>query len=423
MPALNGLLPTSFSDFGSFLSGPLLQSLFGLGSMREQDRLQNEYEADWDQQRADMLRIAGQIGPQTLQTYESASQPALMELLGLRPRQRRGANEIVQGFQDRYNQARDDLKGYGQQQARDIDRSFDEDWASNLARMQERGIASSTAVGSQKNLNTERRSAEQRRLGEDLQRLRLSILPQLSADTLGARGSALDLDRLLTGDISNWYGQNATTRANIVGRGMDTMLNTTGSFQFMPPGPNPYPGQIGQNMVDPVDYSKGQSSSAPWIQAGGTAAGVIAATIFIGICIGEDSLIECPVGVKPLRDVQVGDVVTNADGQPRKVVAKHLSEHRGDWDKNFVTLTFDGNSIVCSLQHKIEGRQAMAWMTTPGANWSAAGPRQRVGDILLEDQSDYIANGLRIESIIGPEDVVALLAMEPENNGVEVEAI
>lgn len=400
--------------WGQWLGGPIVQGLTGLFSMGEQDRLQSDYEADVDRQRAEALGVASQVGPETLATYDSGAMPALMELMGLRPRAMAGQRNVVQGFRDRYNTAVSDLEGYGRQMGRDIDRRFEEDLASRLSGMTQRGISSSTARASQSALNEELRNSEQRRLGEDLQRLRFSILPGLSGETLGAMERGVGLDTALTNALSGWHGSNAMNRANIVGRGYGTMLDTITGVQHVPPPPNQTPGMVGANLVDPVDATKGVSSSAPWIQAGGQVAGAaVMATIVIGICIGEDSLIDCVDRDRTLGDIMVGDMALNADGQPRRVVAKHLTAHKGEWNHHFVRLHLNGKSITISRDHRVEGKRASDWEddgvhTEPAAEcW--------VGDILLEDGSDYVANGLRVSSIIQAEDVAALKAMEPEN--------
>ena len=240
---------------GDILS--LLQIPFGLLSMGQQNQLQNRYTADVDQQIADLLSGASKYGPEVLNTYDSSANPALQELLGLRPRQMTRAGQLVNAWEDRYRKGKEDIEGYGKQQSEDIDESFDNDLAGTLSGLQERGIASTTAVGSQKNLNTVQRSKEKRRLGEDVQRLRMSFLPGLEGDAINARTNVNDLDRLLTGGIADWYGGNAANRSNIVGSGIDRWLQAIQGIQRVPPQGNPYPGAIGANLAGTPDYSKG----------------------------------------------------------------------------------------------------------------------------------------------------------------------
>lgn len=411
------------SNIGSLISSPLIQLLLGGGQIRQQNRLQDQYTADVDQQIADAMRVAGAVGPETLRTYDSSSQRSLQELLGLRPRQMAGANQIISGFEDRYKRGLKNLKDAGKQEARDIEREFMAQAENASAYRQERGINSTTAANSAGAVNSREKTDALGRLKERLRQERAALDAGLSGDVLGARQYGLGLDAANTGNIANWFSGDAANRSNIVGRGFDTYLNTIMGINRVPPPPANV-GQFGANMVDPVDYSKGQSSSAPWIGAAGSAAGILAATIFIGVCIGEDSMIDCEDGPKSLRDIKVGDVVINADGDLRKVIAKHFMPHKGDWLFSYRKLTFGDSSIVASRDHVVEGQTVQAWMNSRdyAGCVTPPGPRMMVGDILLSDSSDYVANGLRVASLISINDVDALRVMEPENNGVEVEA-
>ncbi len=171
-----------------------------------------------------------------------------------------GSSEINQGYGDRYRYAEDQLKDYGQQQAADIDRGFDEEQARLNMSLQSRGLLSSTEAATQNLGNRERRSAEHRRLGEDLVRNRVDILSGLSGDQLNSQQQLFETqsawDAAMRGDtqmanqlLANFYMQNAVGRSNLYGAGIDRQLQAEGSFNFIPPPPNQLPWIFGQNSV------------------------------------------------------------------------------------------------------------------------------------------------------------------------------
>ena len=473
-----------FGDFLKWLSGaigsPLGQLGLGALSIPAQNRAQRESEAATDRQIADSLGIASQIGPSALAVHDDSAKLTLEQLLGSRDRGLQGADDylgamgdreqsildflrdrsssITQGYQDRYNTAEREIAGFGRQMREDTDTLFDQREEENTAFRTQRGINSTTAATSGRTLNDSQRNKEQRRIGEQIQAFRRGVLDplsgqtltahtgltgdignaqgRLSADTLGAQRYGIDLDRLLSGDIANFYSNNAINRSNITSSGYRDMLGALTGINYVPPGPNPYPAIYGQNSVDPADPSKATDSSAPWIQAGGAAAGAAAATglgaLFAGgggtalaasmvvmICITRDSIIKCLGGNKPLGDIRIGDYVFNADGKLSMVVGKHLGEYRGDWSDEYARIRFsDGRNIVASMNHIIEGRTVGEWVASGEVEVSHPGDRRSSGDLLLEDESDYIANGLRITSLIRHSDLPALMELEPDNQVV-----
>lgn len=262
----SGFLPPVMSPggWGQYLSGPIIQGLTGLATTRQQNRLQTEYDADADRQIADYLNVFSQMGPEQLATYDASARPQLGTLQGLQALTGQRGNQYLgatlQGGRDRYRWAENNLEGYGDQMRSDIDRGFDQSLATTLAGMQERGIGSTTAVGSQRNLSQELRGSEQRRLGDDLTRMRQDILGGLQGDNLMNLLAAMQYrdigDTGSMANLANFYGQNAAERANIVGGGYAGFGNAIGNINFVPPGPNQFPAQMGQNLVDPPDYSK-----------------------------------------------------------------------------------------------------------------------------------------------------------------------
>jgi hypothetical protein len=97
--------------------------------------------------------------------------------------------DILEGYGDRYRFAEEELEGYGASGRADINRLFDEDSAAITQDLIDRGLLSSTEAATQQLGSTERRSAELRRLEDDLIRNRLDTLTGLSGETLGAQTS------------------------------------------------------------------------------------------------------------------------------------------------------------------------------------------------------------------------------------------
>lgn len=386
-------------SIGSLMTSAPANMLWSWLSSLEQGKTQDQYTAATDQQIADAMRVASQIGPEGLATYDASSQQGLSELFGLRGRQ-------GQGYYDRYAAAEQDLRGYGEQMKADIDESFEKQQGTWRLNPLSRG---STVGGTVAGNIDRNRLAEQRRLGEDLTRNRIGILSGLS-------GEGLQADYGNTGNIANWFGTTAANRSNLATGGYNAMLNSIMGINRVPPPQNMLPGQYGANAVQGPQAPGFWQSAGPGIVQGGIgAAGTIAAaTIIVAVCIGEDSELTTLEGPKSLKDIKVGDEVLTDTGFFKRIVAKHLGNYKGEWDKVFVNLMHEGRSIVASRDHVIDGRRADEWIVDGEATWKPCGP-MRVGDILVEGEHDYMANGFAVRSLISPDDVATLAVVEPEN--------
>ena len=255
----------NINDIGGIIGSPWLQWLMSMASSGEQGKTQDQYTAATDQQIADAMRVAGQVGPQGLATYDASAQPGLRELFGLRGQQ-------GQGYYDRYAAAEQDLKGYGEQMKADIDSASRQAASGQEAFLRERGLFNaSTAPDFNLRVNKDR-TAEQRRLGEDLARMRLGMLSGLS-------GEALQADERGTGNIANWFGTTAANRANLATGGYQSMLDTLMNINRVPPPQNTLPGQYGANAVQPVQpqgnwFTNFLTGAAPGIGQGTSYAGM-----------------------------------------------------------------------------------------------------------------------------------------------------
>ena len=247
------------AGLGALANNPLLNFILSMVGNAEQQQTQNEYEGATDQQIADAMRVASQVGPESLSTYDDSSNRGLSELFNLR-------NRAGQGYYDRYAAAEQDIEGYGDQMKEDIDADSRRTAGENELFLRERGLFNA-ATAPNFALRVEKdRSAEQRRLGEDLTRQRVNLLSGLS-------GEALNADQMNTGNIANWFGTSAANRSNLTAQGYNTMLDAIMGINRVPPPNNMLNYQLGSNSVQPVQpqgnwFSSLMGGAAPGIGTG-----------------------------------------------------------------------------------------------------------------------------------------------------------
>ena len=285
----------------SFGSNPL-EILMRLGSMggalantQAQSELTQEYEEEVDfdidrylelaeerpQEAMDMFR--NWMGQAQRQLYQSGAQtleqagalPGMyatnrMDFLG----DLSGSNQdIMGGYGDRYRFAEEQVEGYGQQQAQDIDRYYDEQQAESRMRLGSRGLLSSTEATTQDAAVAERRAASQGRLQEDLMRNRVQILSDLSGqglsaqermgnveaaydaawrgDVLGAEERQIGYQQGVHGDLANFYQNMASGTAGLYTGTTGDQLNAYGNINRIPPQPSNLNWLLGQGVVQP----------------------------------------------------------------------------------------------------------------------------------------------------------------------------
>lgn len=341
----------------------LLSGGMGLWNVISQANATKEYEGDQDQLRADVLDFARTVGPETLNTYDDSSGQQLGTLQDIYNRGQAGTQALsgasaanrgsflqdldarsrglVQGYQDRYNTAAQDIEGYGRQMQADIDKTFDQQQGQFRLNPLSRGSTIGSTVS--RNIDLDR-SAEQRRLGEDLTRQRVNLLSGLSGDTLAAQGGAdasraaydsglrnqlLDMQRYSfetgqnnLGNISNYYGGNASNRAGLVNQGLNTYLSALSNYNLMPPQPADLSG-LGAGLIQPVQpqvnpFSAFLGGAAPGIGAG---AGYGLASAFMSDRnIKED--------IRPLSETESEAILRRVEELP---VSRW--KYKGGWDQ------------------------------------------------------------------------------------------
>ncbi len=118
------------------------------------------------------------------------------------------------------------------------------------------------------------------------------------------------------------------------------------------------------------------------------------------MCIDGTAKLETPEGRRGLNSLHVGDLVKSTNGSYQKVVRMDHGlaarcGRRPSRADDFVEISRSatGNKLLLTEDHVVEGVPAKDWP------WLLK-PVEAVafGDILLEDGSDYLANGFRIST-------------------------
>ena len=128
-----------------------------------------------------------------------------------------------------------------------------------------------------------------------------------------------------------------------------------------------------------------------------------------GGCIDGACRVPTPNGLRRLRDIEVGDEVYGADGEVRGVVRKDYGTVPPERQHDHVAIHTSSGTIRATRDHVIGGRAADEWKTDDEmpmmrgtATVLAVEPCAYVwsGDLELEDNADYIADGFVVSSQI-----------------------
>lgn len=127
-------------------------------------------------------------------------------------------------------------------------------------------------------------------------------------------------------------------------------------------------------------------------------------------CVDGDSTVFTPLGGKPLEFVSPADMVMGADGNYHKVIAKEygfVSEHER---VPHLRIWCGRSQVTITEDHPIQGKAAKDWRV--GDMIEVNGEPLRItaierasyhvsGDLCLEGNVPYIANGFAIDSVLG----------------------
>jgi len=127
-------------------------------------------------------------------------------------------------------------------------------------------------------------------------------------------------------------------------------------------------------------------------------------------CIDGRAIVLVRNGKKLLGLVKVGDEILAADGKFRKVLAHDFGTAPGHEQTDMIELRTERSVIVGTPEHRLQGKPLSDW--SPGDAIQVNGEPDRVmalhkvsyvpaGDVMLEGNVAYIANGFEVDSVIG----------------------
>lgn len=375
------------------------------------------------------------------------------------------STDLQGGYKDLEKRAGDISSTLGAQSRIDIDRGFKAKQAAATADLTARGLTGSTIAPSVATGVERERSAEQRRLQDDLTRQQLDIMTNiggaglsaqervgsqnlsreermaqlradlesaLSADTIqqkaknieatGNAKAGLSADRLgAMNDIGRWQtGLNYDTNQNYLNsiiRGNDRAYGNQMDIpmkrlEWIYNRNDQYPStnawsqlanQFGQNAPEPP------KPKTNWFAPlAGAAGSVGAAKIYTFTCIDSESMIDTPLGPKPLCAIYVGDQVIGSDGKPHTVTDRDCGQPHPDRRNDYISISCDEGSLVCTKDHVIDGKPAGQWTVgdvmhrkegstiVRHVSWT---PFRKSGDLKLEGNVPYYANGFIVHSM------------------------
>ena len=138
----------------------------------------------------------------------------------LQAQQEAKTNEIVKGYEDRYQRGLTNLEGAGKQAGADIDRMYAESGSKLASDAQARGLSSTSVAGNMSLGNERERIGEQGRLAETLRSERAAMDERLSADKLAAQGDLSKFNTLNAGQLTGDTAREAATQGREA-RGLD----------------------------------------------------------------------------------------------------------------------------------------------------------------------------------------------------------
>ena len=372
---------------------------------------------------------------------------------------------ILGGYRDRYAMAESELNKLGDQEREDIEERFANREGELTQNLIQRGLASSSTAAKNMLGVEREKSGELRRLSEDLARERIRTLSSLSGDELSARerflwnranfananvGRSFDAasklensraayDAAMRGDVNaaeeRLSGNTINQKLNL-GQFLSTIganranlyADTWGDYanaierQLVPPQPNQYGYQFGANSVQvpkpPSSLSSFLGGAAP---GAGAAVGALGASLlfppaaaaagggwsttlagkgFWG-CIDGEAMVMTPEGQKPIRDVQIGDLVQSVAGIYAPVIKKDYGAPHESRKGEYIELAVGANRLILTRDHIVFGKPADHWKvgaTVWTGQWVSTVQSIAIasavpsGDLLLEDGVPYIVN-------------------------------
>lgn len=338
------------------------------------------------------------------------------------------ANGTVGQLWDRYHRNMGTLEGAGTQERADINRQFNDYSAANQADAVSRGLTG-TLVPNTVGANIERnRSDALGGLNERLLQQRLGLDTSLSGDAinagqnigqnwinaqqnLGTQGYA-NYQNLLGSTLGNaWQLGQAPLQSqqgltsdliNLIGQRYDTYPNQGLNVQLQ--------SNLGASAAPAASYPSG--SQALWGGIGGglgqglgTAGGLAATKWAFGCLDANTTMIETSEGHKPLIAIEEGEYVRASDKLFKRVLFKDCGDAQNS-RSSYIKLRTTLGELTCTRDHVIQGKPADVWCA---GDYIGNGRVTEVAmvdtptiaaDLWIDDGSDYMANGLRVASMI-----------------------
>lgn len=283
------------------------------------------------------------------------------------------------------------LEGSGVQQKKDIRRRTGERLDQTLSNVNRRGLGNTTIAGSMRKGFGDFEEDQLARVDETVRQERMQ-----TAGYWGLLGNTMDVD--LTGQQINIEAGGAIPAQQSM---FLPLSELAGRFVPPPEAPEPpgtdYGGIFAQGAV-----SAGTIGLMGGFGGGGGGAALLTGKAMAMVCIDGDAMLETVAGQVSLADVRIGEEVTSADARLKKVVGKDYGLPHALRQDDFVTIDAQGRTLTLTVDHIVSGK--------PAGDWKAGDVMDRLGrissitkaepvhcgDILLEDGSDYIANGFRV---------------------------
>lgn len=401
----------------------------------------------------DLFNRTGDRNAALQDTYSGLSRAAATGGAQLGNQLRGGYDALGRGFGQRESDVMGLLSGMGATERADLTEYLNNQAAANQANLSARGLGSSTLTANQANADARTRSRELGALEERLRTQQAGTLAGLRGDTLLAQERGMgaqtalgstNLDRManlgLAGAGAQERGQNmlgSVQEAGIqnylgglgrqygfgldqYGRQMDLASQTAAqqlgwlqSLNSQGPSVDAAFGSLlnylGARNAPQPQQPNFFESLAPGIGGGigtglgaATAGGIgslfggaggIAGKVALMMCIDAYANIETPEGPKHLTSIEPGDYVKSGDGEFIRVVGKDCGMPHVTRFDDYVIIEKEGQSLVCTKDHIIDGR--------PAGGWPSARPHQLVvsGDLKLEGADTYVANGFVVTSM------------------------
>lgn len=219
----------SRGEYGSFANNVNNQTA------GNQDHLSKLY----DQQMGAIPAEYQKAGKDTLATYDQTAPGTLNDLWasnkGILDRYDTDTGATQKGFDDRYSRGMGYIDQMGQQERKDIDRSYKADLGTNAAKMASSGLGSSTIMANMNQGATQRRNQDVGRLDDRLTNMRLGTDAALSGDALGfgerSRGGRAALHTDLSGRETDFRERDTATRTGLADKTNSNSANAWDRFR------------------------------------------------------------------------------------------------------------------------------------------------------------------------------------------------